>query len=148
MVAPLGGRRLLPPLPAHRVTYGQPAATWMAWYVRAVERWLGLPSAVVDKTYLDGYLKHLEHLVIGQISYLPAQSQSPASAPLPQHGEPTASGRHRPARSDGVRGSVLHLALGFLLPEGSLWVVRLSPMLDLHLWLLSGGWVPRLAADQ
>jgi hypothetical protein len=69
MVAPLGGRRLLPQVPAHRVTYGQPAATWMAWYVRAVERWLGLPSAVVDKTYLDGYLKHLEHVVIGQISY-------------------------------------------------------------------------------
>ena len=32
MVAPLGGRRLLPQPPAHRVTYGQPAATWMAWY--------------------------------------------------------------------------------------------------------------------
>jgi hypothetical protein len=69
MVAPLGGRRLLPQVPAHRVTYGQPAATWMAWYVRAVERWLGLPSAVVDKMYLDVYLKQLEHLVIEQISY-------------------------------------------------------------------------------
>ena len=57
MVAPLGGRRLLPQVPANRVTYGQPASTWMAWYVRAVERWLGLPDAVVDNSYLDEYLK-------------------------------------------------------------------------------------------
>jgi hypothetical protein len=69
MVAPLGGRRLLPQIPAHRVTYGQPAATWMAWYVRGIERWLGLPDAVVDKAYLNEYLKHLEHLVKGQIRY-------------------------------------------------------------------------------
>jgi hypothetical protein len=69
MVAPLGGRRLLPQIPAHRVTYGQPAATWMAWYVRAVERWLGLPTAVINASYLDEYLKQLEHLVIGQIRY-------------------------------------------------------------------------------
>ncbi len=69
MVAPLGGKRPFPQIPAHWVTYGQPGASWMAWYVRAVERWLGLPGAVVDKMYLDGYMKHLEHLVIGQISY-------------------------------------------------------------------------------
>ena len=69
MVAPLGGRRLLPQPPAHRVTYGQPAATWMAWYVRAAERWLGLPTAVVNNMYMHDYLKHLESLVIGQISF-------------------------------------------------------------------------------
>jgi hypothetical protein len=69
MVVPLGGKRPFPQIPAHWVTYGQPGASWMAWYVRAVERWLGLPSAVVDKHYLDDHLKRLEHLVIGQISY-------------------------------------------------------------------------------
>jgi len=41
----------------------------MSWYVRAVERALGLPGAVVDKAYLDGYLKHLADLVKGQIRY-------------------------------------------------------------------------------
>lgn len=69
MVAPLGGRRPFPQVPANWAIYGQPGASWMAWYVRAVERWLGLPAAFVDKNYLDDYLKHLEHLVIGQISY-------------------------------------------------------------------------------
>jgi hypothetical protein len=69
MVAPLGGRRPFPQIPAHWVAYGQPGASWMAWYVRAVERWLGLPDAIINKNYLDDYLKHLEHLVVGQISY-------------------------------------------------------------------------------
>jgi hypothetical protein len=69
MVAPLGGRRPFPQIPAHWATYGQPGASWMAWYVRAVERWLGVPTAVIDQKYLDDYLKHLERLVIGQISY-------------------------------------------------------------------------------
>jgi len=41
----------------------------MIWYVRAIERKLGLPSAVVDATYLDQYLQHLSKLVKGQIDY-------------------------------------------------------------------------------
>ena len=41
----------------------------MAWYVRAVERALGLPSVVVDKAYLDGYLAHLADVVSGQINF-------------------------------------------------------------------------------
>ena len=69
IVAPLGGRRLLPQVQAHRVTYGQPAATWMAWYVRAVERWLGLPIAVLDRSYLIDYLTDLEFLVKRQLAY-------------------------------------------------------------------------------
>ena len=98
MVAPLGGRRLFPQIPAHRVTYGQPGATWMAWYVRAVERWLGLPGAVIDKTYLDDYLKHLEHLVIGQISYHQTTVRRCHNMETQ-----TASERHCPAQSDSVR---------------------------------------------
>ena len=41
----------------------------MVWYVRAIERSLGLPSTVVDPAYLDDYLKHLAKLVKGQIDY-------------------------------------------------------------------------------
>lgn len=69
LVAPLGGGRPFPQIPAHWATYGQPASTWMAWYVRAVERALGLPTAVVDKTYLDSSLNHLHQLVEGQVSF-------------------------------------------------------------------------------
>jgi hypothetical protein len=69
LVAPLGGRRPFPQVPAHWTTYGQPGASWMAWYVRAIERALGLPSAVVDRAYLDGNLAHLADLVQGQIDY-------------------------------------------------------------------------------
>jgi hypothetical protein len=121
MVAPLGGRRLLPQVPAHRVTYGQPAATWMAWYVRAVERWLGLPSAVVDKTYLDGYLKHLEHLVIGQISYHQSTLRRCHNMETRLHRSGIG------LLSLTVCACALHLALGFL-PE-HYQVHSLSPVL-------------------
>lgn len=72
LVAPLGGGRPFPQVPAHWTTYGHPGSTWMAWYVRAVERALGLPTAVVDKAYLDLYLRHLSDLLggkYGQIAY-------------------------------------------------------------------------------
>jgi len=69
LVAPLGGGRPFPQIPAHWATYGQPGASWMAWYVRAVERALELPSVVVDRAYLEGYLKQLADVVYGQISY-------------------------------------------------------------------------------
>jgi hypothetical protein len=69
IVAPLGGRWPIPQIPAHWATYGQPGATWMAWYVRAVERAIGLPSAVVDRFYLEGYLAELSRIVGGQIDF-------------------------------------------------------------------------------
>jgi hypothetical protein len=69
MVAPLGGRRPFPQVPAHWATYGQPGASWMNWYVQAVERWLGLPSVVIDKAYLVKYLAHLISLVEEQFDY-------------------------------------------------------------------------------
>jgi len=69
LVAPLGGKRRLPPIPAHWTTYGQPAATWMAWYVRAVERDLGLPAAVVGKDYLLACLDELGRVLTGQVSF-------------------------------------------------------------------------------
>lgn len=69
LVAPLGGNRPFPQIPAHRATYGQPGASWMAWYVRAVERTLGLPSCVVNKAHLKACLAHLNDVVSGQIRY-------------------------------------------------------------------------------
>jgi hypothetical protein len=69
LVAPLCGERPLPRIPAQLVTFGEPAASWMAWYVRAVERALQMPSAVVDKTYLDAYLAQLKAVVAEQIEY-------------------------------------------------------------------------------
>lgn len=69
LAAPLGGGRPFPQIPAHWATYGQPAATWMAWYVRAIERALGLPSALVDNTHLNACLAHLRELVDGQFRF-------------------------------------------------------------------------------
>jgi hypothetical protein len=41
----------------------------MAWYVRAVERALGLPAAVVDELHVRACLEHLKDLVKEQIDY-------------------------------------------------------------------------------
>ncbi|PQO45472.1 hypothetical protein C5Y93_13555 [Blastopirellula marina] len=69
IVAPLGGASAFPQLPAHWQSYGQPAATWMAWYVRAIERRLGLPDAQVNQGYLLEELGRLKHHVEGQVDY-------------------------------------------------------------------------------
>lgn len=72
LVAPLGGGRPFPQVPAHWTTYGHPSSTWMTWYVRAVERAMGLPAAAVEKAYLDTYLLELRELIAGrggQIAY-------------------------------------------------------------------------------
>lgn len=39
-------------MPAHLASYGNPAATWMHWHYRAIERAAGLPSVVFDQRYL------------------------------------------------------------------------------------------------
>ena len=69
LVAPLCGQRPFLQIPAHWVGYGQPAASWMAWYARAVERALELPSTVVDKAYLKACLSQLDEVVKGQMDY-------------------------------------------------------------------------------
>lgn len=69
MMAPLGGGRPFPQVPAHWSAYGQPGATWMAWYVRSAERALGLPTIVVDRNHLLTCLDQLHDLVKGQASY-------------------------------------------------------------------------------
>lgn len=41
----------------------------MAWYVLAVERALGLPSASVDKSHMETCLSQLTHSLAGQVEY-------------------------------------------------------------------------------
>jgi hypothetical protein len=69
LVAALGGGRPFPQIPAHYSTYGQPGSSWMSWYVRTVERDLGIPTVVVDKKYLDECLTDLLKQMTGQLKY-------------------------------------------------------------------------------
>jgi len=69
LVAPLGGGRPFLQVPAHWAAYGQPSTTWMAWYVRAVERALGLPSALVNKAHLEACLSHLRTELAQQATF-------------------------------------------------------------------------------
>jgi hypothetical protein len=63
LVAHLGGERATPSVPEHLDSYGDPGASWMAWYARAVERTMGLPTAVVDQQHLLISLKD----ILGQL---------------------------------------------------------------------------------
>jgi hypothetical protein len=67
--ASLGSARPFPNVPAQWVTYGVPAATWMAWYVRAIERDLGLRSARLDATHVRACAKDFAAIMAGQHSY-------------------------------------------------------------------------------
>ena len=69
LIAPLGGKRPFPQIPAQWATYGLPGASWMAWYVRAIERALGLPAVEVTKDYLSGSLQHLRARLDGQAAW-------------------------------------------------------------------------------
>lgn len=69
LVAPLGGGRPFPQVPAQWAGYGRPASTWMAWYVRAVERDLGLPTATLDRAHITACVKDLISMIQGQIDF-------------------------------------------------------------------------------
>lgn len=69
LVAPLGGRRPFAQLLAHHANYGQPQATWMDWYVRAVARQIGLANGAVDAKYLADSLADMQSLIDGQAKY-------------------------------------------------------------------------------
>lgn len=69
LVVPLGGGRSFPQIPAHLTGYGHPAGTWMAWYIRAVERDLGQPSAKMDRNHIEKCLAQIKELLDGQIRY-------------------------------------------------------------------------------
>lgn len=66
----LGGVWQRANVPSHLATYGNPAATWMNWHARAVERAAGLPSVALNTDYLSACKELLqEALIIGQEKY-------------------------------------------------------------------------------
>lgn len=69
LVAPLGGSRQFPQMAAHVSTYGHPGSTRMAWYVRAVERDLGLPSVRLDAAHVLACATDIAATIASQISY-------------------------------------------------------------------------------
>lgn len=69
LITPLGGQRPFPQVPAHLASYGQPASTWMAWYIRAVERDLGLPNVSLTTPYLRQCVSDLLAVLRDQIDF-------------------------------------------------------------------------------
>jgi hypothetical protein len=69
LAVPLGAERPVPEVAAHLATYGHPAATWVAWYVRAVERHIGLPDARIDRQHLRQAAENLGALLQQQSRY-------------------------------------------------------------------------------
>lgn len=65
LVVHLGGWRASPSVPEHWDSYGNPGASWMGWYARALERSLGLPTVVVDRGYLAECLQDLHEQLGG-----------------------------------------------------------------------------------
>lgn len=66
---PLAGDRPLPAPPAHLTNYERASSTWAPWYVRAVERQLGLPNLTVTTAHLRTCLHSLEHMIEWQLEY-------------------------------------------------------------------------------
>lgn len=69
LIAPLGGKRPFPQIPAHWSTFGQISSSWMSWYVHAIERRLGLPDARIDREYLKECLSKINSYITEQIKY-------------------------------------------------------------------------------
>lgn len=69
LITPLGGQRPFPQVPAHLASYGQPASTWMAWYIRAVERDLGLPNISLTEPYLRECVSNLLAVLRDQVAF-------------------------------------------------------------------------------
>jgi hypothetical protein len=69
LTAPYGSVRPYPQVPAQWASYGDPASTWMAWYVRAVERDLGIPSVRLDAAHLTACARDLIGTIRGQIVF-------------------------------------------------------------------------------
>ncbi len=74
VVAPLGGGRPHAQVPAHWSSYGHPQASWMGWYVRAIERALGGPDGVIDAERNAAHLRHLERILDAQRRFHDAAS--------------------------------------------------------------------------
>jgi hypothetical protein len=60
----------------HKKSYEHPSKTWMAWYVKALERCLGLPNARINVAYLNKYLDDLIVMVNDQKAYHSINAQT------------------------------------------------------------------------
>jgi hypothetical protein len=69
LLAPLGGDRPFPAVPAQLTNYGDPNSTWMAWYVRGIERDLGLPNVTLDVGHVRTCVTDLVGVLDEQIAY-------------------------------------------------------------------------------
>ena len=69
LFVPLGGGKPFPKVAAHLTQYGNPSATWMAWYVQSIERMAGLPSLRVDNNHLKDCLTQYSELLTEQKKY-------------------------------------------------------------------------------
>jgi hypothetical protein len=68
-LAPLGIGKTSHETRGHHKSYEHSSATWMAWYVRSLERNLGLPDTRIDRAYLKKYLADLHELLSDQQGY-------------------------------------------------------------------------------
>ena len=68
-LAPLGMIMRVHETRGHQKSYEHPSATWMAWFMKALERNLGLPDARIDNVYLNKYLNNLIGLTRDQETY-------------------------------------------------------------------------------
>lgn len=62
-LVPLGGGKPLPHIPAYLAVYGDPARTWMYWYVRAIARETGIPAARVTSDFMRDSVEFLDRVV-------------------------------------------------------------------------------------
>jgi hypothetical protein len=76
LLAPLGLGIRVQETRGHKKSYEHPTKTWMAWYVKALERSLGLPDAKIDLPYLNKYLNDLLVFVTDQKAYHFSNAQS------------------------------------------------------------------------
>jgi hypothetical protein len=66
---PLGGGKPFPRIAGHLTKYGNPSATWMTWYVQAIERTAGLPSLRLDNKHLKECVAQYAELLAEQQNY-------------------------------------------------------------------------------
>jgi hypothetical protein len=75
-LAPLGMGVRVHETRGHHKSYEHPASTWMAWYVKAMERSLGLPDITLDTPFLLNYLENLQVLTNDQLRYHAGKAES------------------------------------------------------------------------
>lgn len=69
LLSPLGLGIRVQEARGHKKTYEHPSKTWMAWYIKSLERSLGLPNAKIDFEYINKNIKGLFDFVSDQKDY-------------------------------------------------------------------------------